>query len=175
MVATGSLEDFDKPPLFKETIEGSGKSEKTIVLKNVPQWAFLQAQPFTGNKDDVLAAVRALHKAFVEHDAKALQATLQPMYNDLLAYMGEAVVGTQAEFSQQMAEYARTSKVEPLPADLKVESGYDNRLFVVTNSSGKAPIQAASKELAQDGKPKWLWEIGSYWIHRPDGWFVIRQ
>ena len=175
MVATGSLEDFDKPPLFKETIEGSGKSEKTIVLKNVPQWAFLQAQPFTGNKDDVLAAVRALHKAFVEHDAKALQATLKPMYSDLLAYMGEAVVGTQDAFSQQMAEYARTSKVEPLPADLKVESGYDNRLFVVTNSSGKAPIQAASKELAQDGKPKWLWEIGSYWIHRPDGWFVIRQ
>jgi hypothetical protein len=37
MVATESLEDFDKPPLFKETIEGSGKSEKTIVLKNVPQ------------------------------------------------------------------------------------------------------------------------------------------
>jgi hypothetical protein len=175
MVATGSLEDFDKPPLFKETIEGSGKSEKTIVLKNVPQWAFLKVEPFTGNKDEVLAAVRALHKAFVDHDAKALQATLKPMYSDLLAYMGEAAVGTPDAFSQQLAEYARTSKVEPLPADLKVESGYDNRLFVVTNSSGKAPIQAASKELAQDGKPKWLWEIGSYWIHRPDGWFVIRQ
>jgi hypothetical protein len=175
MVATGSLEDFDKPPLFKETIAGSGKSEKTIVLKNVPQWAFLQVQPFTGNKDEVLAAVRALHKAFVDHDAKALQATLQPMYSDLLAYMGEGAVGTLAEFSKQMAEYARTSKVEPLPADLKVESGYGNRLFVVLSPSGKAPIQAASKELAQDGKPKWLWEIGSYWIHRPDGWFVIRQ
>lgn len=175
MVATGSLEDFDKPPLFKETIEGSGKSEKTIVLKNVPQWAFLHVQPFTGNKDDVLAAVRALHKAFVDHDAKALQATLKPMYSDLLAYMGETVVGTQDAFSQQMAEYARTSKVEPLPGDLKVESGYGNRLFVVTSSSGKAPIQAASKELAQDGKPKWLWEIGSYWMHRPDRWFVIRQ
>jgi hypothetical protein len=97
------------------------------------------------------------------------------MYSDLLAYMGEAVVGTQDAFSQQMAEYARTSKVEPLPADLKVESGYGNRLFVVTSSSGKAPIQAASKEIGQDGKPKWRWEIGSYWIHRPDGWFVIRQ
>ena len=175
MVATGSLEDFDKPPLFKETIAGSGKSEKTIVLKNVPQWAFLKVEPFTGNKDDVLAAVRALHKAFVDHDAKALQATLKPMYNDLVAYTGEGPVGTQAEFSQQMAEYARTLKVEPLPADLKVESGYGNRLFVVLSPSGKAPIQAASKELAQDGKPKWRWEIGSYWIHRPDGWFVIRQ
>ena len=89
--------------------------------------------------------------------------------------MGETVVGTQDAFSQQMAEYARTSKVEPLPADLKVESGYGNRLFVVTSSSGKAPIQAASKEIGQDGKPKWRWGIGSYWIHRPDGWFVIRQ
>ncbi len=175
MVATGSLEDFDKPPLFKETIAGSGKAEKTIVLKNVPQWAFLKVEPFTGNKDDVLAAVRALHKAFVDHDAKALQATLQPMYNDLVAYTGEGPVGTQAEFSQQMAEYARTLKVAPLPADLKVESGYDNRLFVVLSPSEKAPIQAASKELAQDGQPKWRWEIGSYWIHRPDGWLVIRQ
>ena len=35
MIATGSLDDFEKPPLFKETITGSGKSEKTIVLKNV--------------------------------------------------------------------------------------------------------------------------------------------
>ena len=175
MVATGSLEDFDKPPLFKETIAGSGKSEKTIVLKNVPQWAFLKVEPFTGSKDDVLAAVRALHKAFVAHNAKALQATLKPMYSDLLAYIGEAAVGTQDAFLQQLAEYARTSKVEPLPADLKVESGYGNRLFVVLSPSGKAPIQAASKELAQDGQPKWRWEIGSYWIHRPDGWFVIRQ
>jgi hypothetical protein len=175
MVATGSLDDFEKPPLFKETIEGSGKAEKTIVLKNVPEWAFLKVQPFTGNKDDVLVAVRALHKALVDHDAKALQATLQPLYNDLLAYTGEGPLGTQAEFSQQMAEYAQTLKVGPLPADLKVESCYGNRLFVVTNTSGKPPIQAASKELGQEGKPKWIWEIGSYWIHRPDGWFVIRQ
>ena len=175
MVATGSLEDFDKLPLFKETIEGSGKAEKTIVLKNVPQWAFLKAEPFTGNKDDVLVAVRALHKALVDHDAKTLTAVLKPMYDDLLAYMGEAAVGTLDEFSKQMADYARNPKVEPLPADLKVESGYGNRLFVVTSASGKPPIRAASKELGQEGKPKWLWEIGSYWIHRPDGWFVIRQ
>ncbi len=175
MVATGSLDDFDKPPLFKETIAGSGKSEKTIVLKNVPQWAFLKVQPYTGNKDDVLAAVRALHKAFVDHDAKALQAAFKPQYDDLLAYMGEAAVGTRDAFLQQMAEYARNPKVEPLPADLKVESGYGNRLFIVTSPGGKAPIHAASKQLAQDGKPKWLWDTGSYWIHRPDGWFVIRQ
>ncbi|MGZ4822167.1 MAG: hypothetical protein ACXVZM_11230 [Terriglobales bacterium] len=175
MVATGSLDDFEKPPLFKETIEGSGKAEKTIVLKNVPQWAFLKAEPFTGNKDDVLAAVRALHKALVDHDAKTLTSVLKPMYDDLLAYMGEAAVGTLDEFSKQMADYARNPKVEPLPADLKAESGYGNRLFVVTSASGKPPIRAASKELGQEGKPKWLWEIGSYWIHRPDGWFVIRQ
>jgi hypothetical protein len=175
IVATGSLSDFDKPPLFKETIEGSGKAEKTIVLKNVPQWAFLQVQPFTGNKDEVLDAVRALHKAFADHDAKALHAAFKPMYNDLLPYMGEAAVGTLEEFSQQMAEFAKNSKVQPLPADLKVGNGYDNRLFFVTSPSGKAPVQAASKELGQDGQPKWRMETGSYWIHRPDGWFVIRR
>jgi hypothetical protein len=175
IVATGSLSDFDKPPLFKETIEGSGKVEKTIVLKNVPQWAFLQVQPFTGNKDEVLDAVRALHKAFADHDAKALQVAFKPMYNDLLPYMGEAAVGTLEEFSQQMAELAKNSKVEPLPADLKVGSGYDSHLFFVTTPSGKAPIQAESKEVGQDGHAKWRMETGSYWIHRPDGWFVIRR
>ncbi len=174
MVATGSMDDFDKPPLFKETIAGAGKSEKTIVLKNVPQWAFLKVAPYTGSKDDVLVAVRALHKAFVDHDAKAVVATFRPDYDDLHSYMGEAV-GTLDEFTKQMSDSARDPKVEPLPADLKVESGYDNRLFVVTTPSGKAPIQTASKELGQDGKPKWFWDTGSYWIHRPDGWFVIRQ
>jgi hypothetical protein len=175
MIATGSLDDFDKPPLFKETITGSGKSEKTIVLKNVPQWAFLKLQPYTGNKDDVLVAVRALHKAFADHDAKAVVATFRPEYDDLLAYMGQAAVGTLDEFSKQMTDSAQNGKVAPLPADLQVVSGYDNRIFVVTTANGKAPIQTASKELGEDGKPKWFWDTGSYWIHRPDGWFVIRQ
>jgi hypothetical protein len=175
IVATGSLSDLDKPPLFKETITGGGKTEKTIVLKNVSQWAFLEVQPFTGNKDDVLNAVRALHKVFADHDAKALQAAFKPMYNDLLPYMGEAAVGSPAEFASQMTEMATSSKVEPLPGDLKVESGYDNRLFVVTTASGKAPIQVASKQVSQDGQPQWKMEIGIYWIHRPDGWFLIRR
>lgn len=56
-----------------------------------------------------------------------------------------------------------------------MESGYGNRLFVVTSASGKAPIQVASKELGRDGEPRWFWETGTYWMHRPDGWFVIRR
>ena len=175
IVATGSLSDLDKPPLFKETITGSGKAEKTIVLKNVPQWAFLEIQPFTGKKDDALNAVRALHKAFVDHDAKALQAAFKPTYDDLLPYMGEAAVGSPAEFASHMTEMATNSKVEPLPANLEVESGYGDRLFVVTTASGKAPIQVASKQVSQDGQPQWKMETGTYWIHRPDGWFLIRR
>jgi len=175
IATTGSLSDLDKPPLFKETITGSGKTEKTIVLKNVPQWAFLEVQPFAGNKDDVLNAVRALHKSFADHDAEALQAAFKPMYNDLLPYMGEAAVGSPAEFASHMTEMATNSKVDPLPGDLKVESGYDNRLFVVTTPSGKAPIQVASKQVSQDGQPQWKMDTGIYWIHRPDGWFLIRR
>lgn len=175
MVATGSLSDLDKPPLFKETISGAGKAEKTIVLKNVPQWAFLEVQPFAGNKDDVLSAVRALHKAFADHDAKALQVAFKPMYNDLFPYVGEAAMGSPADFASQMTELATNSKVGALPADLKVESGYGDRLFVVTGASGKAPIQAASKQLAEDGHPQWTMETGVYWIHRSDGWFLIRR
>ena len=174
IATTGSLSDLDKPPLFKETITGSGKSENTIVLKNVPRWAFLEVQPFAGNKDDVLTAVRALHKAFADHDAKTLQAAFKPMYDDLLPYMGEAL-GSPAQFAAQMTELATNSKVEPLPADLKVESGYGDRLFIVTTPSGKAPIQAASRQLSQDGKPQWTMHTGMYWIHRTDGWFVIRR
>ncbi len=174
IVATGSLDDFDKPPLFKETITGSGKAEKTIVLKNVPEWAFLKVQPFTGNKDDVLVAVRALLKAFAGHDAKAVQAAFKPMYDDLLPYFGAAVIGSPAQFARQMSEMAATAIVQPLPADLKVESGYGDRLFVVTTASGKAPIRAASKP-SKGGQPELTMETGSYWIHRPDGWFLIRR
>jgi hypothetical protein len=174
MVATGSLDDLDKPPLFKETITGRGKAEKTIVLKNVPEWAFLKVQPFTGNKDDVLVDVRALHKAFAGHDAKAVQAAFKPMYDDLLPYFGAAVIGSPAQFARQMSEMAATAIVQPLPADLKVESGYGDRLFVVTTAGGKAPIRAASKS-SKGGPPELTMETGSYWIHRPDGWFVIRR
>jgi len=173
-IATGSVSDLDKP-LFKDEIKGAGKVEKTITLTNVPEWAFLKGQPFTGNKDDVLQAVRKLHKAFVDHDAATVVAMLKPMYDDLAANMGEAAVGTPQEFSQQMKEMAAGAKVAPLPADLKVESGYDNRLFVVLAAGGEAPIQATSGQMSEDGKPRWTFETGAYWIHRPDGWFVIRQ
>jgi hypothetical protein len=175
IVATGSFSDLEKPPLFKETIEGNGKAEKTIVLKNVPQWAFLEVQPFTGNKDGVLNAVRALYKVFADHDAKALQAAFTPMYNDLVRYMGQEAMGNAEEFSQHVAQLAKEAQVEPLPADLKVESGYDDRLFFVRSAGGKPPIRVRSKELGKDGQPRLIMETGSYWIHRPEGWFMIRR
>jgi len=174
IVATGSLSDLDHPT-FKETIAGSGKIEKTIVLKNVPKWAFLEVQLFTGNKDEVLVAVRALHKTFADHDAKAIEAGLKPMYNDLVGYMGETAMGTPAQFAANLSEAATEAKLQPLPANLKVESAYEGRLFIVTDAGGKAPIQLASKKLTKSGHPEWTMETGEYWIHRPDGWFVIRQ
>jgi len=173
IVSTGSPSDLDKP-LFKETIAGTGKVEKTITLKNVPKWAFLEVQPFTGNKDDVLVAVRALYKALADHDTKAVEATLKPMYTDLAAFLGEAV-GTPADFTAEMKEMATGSKLAPLPTNLKVDSAYDGRLFVVTDAAGQAPIQLASKKLNKEGHPESTMETGEYWIHRSDGWFLIRQ
>lgn len=173
VVTTGSPSDLDKP-LFKETIPGSGKVEKTIVLKNVPKWAFLQVPPFTGNKHDVLAAVHALYKALADHDTKTVEATLKPMYTDLASFLGEAV-GTPADFSAEMKDMATGSRLAPLPSDLKVESAYDGRLFIVTDAAGQAPIQLASKKLNSQGHPESTTETGEYWIHRSDGWFVIRQ
>ena len=174
IVATGSISDLDHP-LFSETITGSGKIEKTIVIKNVPKWAFLEAQPFSGNKDDVLVAVRALHKTIASHDAKAIEAALKPMYNDLVGFLGEASIGTPAQFSANMTEMATQAKAEPLPVNLKVDSAYEGRLFVVTDAGGNGPIQLTSKKLNKAGHPDWTMETGEYWIHRPDGWFVIRQ
>ena len=173
VVTTGSPSDLDKP-LFKQTITGTGNLEKTIVLKNVPKWAFLEVQPFTGNKDDVLAAVRALYKALAAHDTKTVEATLKPMYTDLAAFMGEAV-GTPADFTAEIKEMTTASKLAPLPSDLKVDSAYDGRLWVVTDAAGEAPIQLASKKLNKEGHPESTMETGEYWIHRADGWFVIRQ
>lgn len=98
IATTGSLSDLDGHRFLRETITGNGKSEKTIVLQNVPRSAFLEVQPFAGNKDDVLTAVRTLHKAFADHDAKALQAAFKPRYDDLLPYMGEAG-GSPAKFA----------------------------------------------------------------------------
>jgi hypothetical protein len=74
-----------------------------------------------------------------------------------------------------LAELARNAIVEPLPADLKVESGYGDRFFVVISPNGKEPIRVVSKEPGHDGKPRVLMETGMFWIHRPDGWFVIRR
>ena len=68
-----------------------------------------------------------------------------------------------------------TERQNPHPSKGGLGGAPGNRLFVVISPSGKGPIQAVSKQLGHDGKPKWLWETGSYWIHRPDGWFVIRQ
>ena len=174
IIATGSIGDLDHP-IFSETINGSGKVEKTMVLKNVPKWAFLQVQPFTGNKDEVLVAVRAMHKTFADHDAKAIEAALKPMYNDLLGYLGATALGTPAQFAANLSEAATEAKLQPLPANLQVMSAYAGRLFIVTDAAGKAPIQLASKKLTKSGHPEWTMETGEYWIHRPDGWFVIRQ
>ena len=64
MVATGSLEDLEKPPLFQEKIKGAGTITHNLVLRNVPHWAFQDAEPWRGDNQDVLEAGRALHKAF---------------------------------------------------------------------------------------------------------------
>lgn len=174
IIATGSISDLDHP-IFSETITGSGKVEKTMVLKNVPKWAFLQAQPFTGNKDDVLLAVRAMHKSFAAHDAKAIEAALKPMYNDLVGYLGSTALGTPAQFAANLSEAAAEAKLQPLPASLQVQSAYDGRLFIVTDAGGRAPIQLVSKKLTKSGHPEWTMETGEYWVHLADGWFVMRQ
>jgi hypothetical protein len=175
IVATGSLDDLDKPPLFQQKIKGAGTITRNLALRNVPHWAFQDADPWQGDKQDVLKAVQELHKAFVERDLKALSASLRPSFDDMSTVMG-AAMGNFDDGMKGMVQGLKSARVEPLPADLNVESFYGGRLIVVSDKDGRPPIQITSAEIdKQTGRPERMLESGGYWTRRDNRWVLIRQ
>ena len=175
IIATGSLDDLDKAPLFQQKIKGAGTITHELVLRNVPHWAFQDAEPWQGDKQDVLKAVEALHRAYADHDIKSLSASLRPSFDDISTVMGPAL-GNFDEGMKGMVEGLKSASVGPLSADLNVESFYGGRLIVVSGKDGRPPIQITSAEIdKQTGRPERMLESGGYWMHRDNRWVLIRQ
>jgi hypothetical protein len=175
IIATGSFEDLEKPPLFQQKIKGSGTIAHNLLLRNVPHWAFQDAEPWRGDKQDVLTAVRALHKAFADRDMKSISAGLRPMFDEMSAVMGPGM-GSFDEGMGEMQKMLKTAKVDALPADLSVESFYGDRLMVVSRKDGGPPIRITAAKIDQDtGRPEVLLESGAYWTRRDSRWVLIRQ
>src|SRR5215471_14451592 len=82
---------------------------------------------------------------------------------DLLA----AVAALHAAYAKEgLAEGLKTAKVMPLPAGLKVDRFYGNRLFVVTGPDGAAPIQVTNGDQTL--------EAGHFWIRKDGKWQIIQ-
>ena len=172
IVNTGSFDDLNKS-LFTQKIDGSGSATYTVVLQGVPQWAFLTGTAWSGDKNAVLAAVRALHKAYADRDFKTIEAVQKAGFDDLSAAMGEAL-GSYADLCADQRKLLKTAKLSPLDAQLTVESFYDGRLLVVSDKDGLAPIRLASAAVDKEGRPKETMATGQFWIYRDGKWSVIR-
>jgi hypothetical protein len=175
ILATGSFEDLEKPPLFEQKLKGEGSITHNLTLTNVPHWFFEDAAPWQGDKQDLLQAVQALHKAFASRDIKTISASLHPMFAELSSVMGPGM-GSFDESMDEMGKWLKTAKVDPLPAGLNVESFYGGRLFVVSRKDGSAPIRIVSAETDKDtGQPDRVLESGVYWTRRDNQWVLARQ
>jgi hypothetical protein len=167
---TEQAQDSIDHPLFRKRIDGAGIIQYSLSLRNVPHRLFDDATPWRGDPEAVLAAVQALHKAFVGRDMKAIAAALRPAF-DLMpdAKQPGSFDGMIAHFGQSL----KGSKVAELQAKLKVEGFYDGRLFRVTDSNGLAPIRAASIKLGSDGRPDEMLELGQFWCYCNGVWLPL--
>jgi hypothetical protein len=130
----------------------------------VPHWGWLDAEQWTGDDQALLAAVSALHAAFAKGNVKAIIAAYKPFADDMKPYMGPIA---ESDF----AEPLKGGTVQALPTDLKVESFYDHRLFVVHTSDGAPPIRVDNEAVVK-GMP--ALEAGEYWIRKGGQWQIIR-
>jgi len=170
MVATGGFDDFDKPPLFHQKIAGGGTATTTIALTGVPHWIFNDAEPFTGDRAELLATVKALHQAYADKDFKTVDAISKAVIDDLTK-----VYGPMDEMIEDGHKFAATAKLTPWSDRLTVESALGNRVFVVSRAGGRAPVELASPEIDPDTKlPKEFVETGKFWIKLGGKWSVVR-
>lgn len=158
-------EDLGDPPLFEQTIEGSGSVSHVVPLEGLPDWSWNEAEAFTGPDGELLAVVAALHKAHAERDIEAILALSKAAVDDMTHIAGPMPPEARAE----MVELLRQGRLAPLPPTLTVERHLGNRLAVVTAEGGRAPI-----ELRTDGAPDLPMETGRYWVRRNGQWSVVR-
>lgn len=165
------LDELDHP-LFRKKIAGAGTIEFKLALRNLPHRLFDDATPWSGDPQAVLTAVRALYKAFAVRDMKAIGDAIRP------AFESTQDAKEPGSFDAMMAHFEESlkgSKLAELPAQLKVESFYDGRIFRVTDANGLAPIRAASIKVDADGRPDEDLELGAFWCNRNGVWVPLGE
>jgi len=169
---SGDASDAMDHPLFKNELAGAGTLQYSLTLSNVPHHIFDDATPWKGDPNAVLAAVQALHKALVLHDMTTVAGFLRPVFES--PGSGQ----NPANFDAMIAHFGsslRQSKVVDLPANLKVESYYDGRLFRVIDAKGLAPIRAVSIKSGADGHPNEMLQMGDLWCYRNGAWLPLQD
>jgi hypothetical protein len=158
------VKTIGEPDLFDGEIAGAGATEYKLLLKDLPRWGWLDAEPWSGDNQGLLATVGVLHAAFAKGDVKTIMRLYQPFAEDMLPYIGPLA-------EDDLAEPLKGGTVLPLPADLTVESFYNHRLFVVRRADGSAPIRVDNEAVVK-GIP--ALEGGEYWIRKGGQWQIIR-
>ncbi|HYM31997.1 MAG TPA: hypothetical protein VEU47_11890 [Candidatus Cybelea sp.] len=158
------VKTIDEPHLFDGEIAGAGATEYKLQLKDVPRWGWLDAEQWTGDNQSLLAAVGALHAAFDKGDLETIMRQYKAFADDMAPYIGPIS-------KDDFAEPLKGGTVQPLPADLTVESFYDHRLFVVRRADGSAPIRVDNEAVVK-GIP--ALESGQFWIRKSGQWQIIR-
>jgi len=158
------VKTIGEPNLFDGEIAGAGSTQYKLPLKGVPRWGWLDAEPWTGDNQSLLAAVGALHAAMSKGDVKTVMRLYKPFADDMQPYIGPIA-------EDDLAEPLKGGTVQPLPADLTVESFYDHRLFVVRRADGSEPIRVDNEKVVK-GRP--ALEAGEYWIRKGGQWQIIR-
>jgi hypothetical protein len=167
--SANALGELDHP-LFQKKIAGAGSIQFVVKLRNLPHRLFDDAAPWHGDPNAVLTAVHDLHKAFAERDMKVISAALRPAFDNM---EDAKQLGSFDGMMAHLNDSLKGSKVAELPANLKVESFYDGRLFRVNGANGLAPIRAASIKVDADGRPDEFLELGEFWCYRDGIWLPL--
>lgn len=158
------VRSMGEPPMFERTIEGAGRVEHKVTVNGHPRWSWFDAERWQGDNGALLAAVKALHEAYVRKDQAFVEANRRALEDDFTQVMGPL---TEQEREEEKAFIAK-ARLAPLPASLVVTAHYGNRLFVVSRSDGGAPIQLSVPDVPG------VSEIGQYWVRKGSQWTVVR-
>lgn len=144
----------------------NGELEKLIIwADSLPEWSWLKGSPSFHDNQEVLTAVRDLHKAFINKDQKLIQKIEQPLFQDMEKLTGRSGL----ERREYRAEIIRKGTVEPLGKLLIVP--FDNgRIMRVTKTDGEAPIRVYYK-YGNGGK---VILTGRFWSKINGEWHVVR-
>jgi hypothetical protein len=159
------MESFDVPPYLEQRIDGQGRAEVTVTTKGTPPWAWLDAEPVTGDGSDLLVAVAALHDAIARKDMAAFESMHAAKDVDFTKVFGPMPEDMRAE----MRNFLTTVPLQPLASDLVATAYLDGRLWVVTDGAGGAPVM-----IFDEADPVTRLATGQFWTKKDGAWQVVR-